>query len=142
MTREEISAFIDRHAAGWNLRDPDVLAASHAEDGVVFSPMFHRVEGRSRIRRTYEELFATFPDWELRYDDPIVDANRVAVFFSVTATHQGEFLGVPGTGRRCSFEGVSLFQLSEDRFIKEERRVYDFTGLLTRLNVLRVRPAW
>jgi len=142
MTREEISTFIDRHAAGWNLRDPDVLAASHAEDGVVFSPMFHRVEGRSRIRRTYEELFATFPDWELRYADPIVDANRVAVFFSVAATHQGEFLGVPGTGRRCSFEGVSLFQLREDLFIREERRVYDFTGLLTRLNVLRVRPTW
>jgi steroid delta-isomerase-like uncharacterized protein len=123
-------------------RDPEILAASHAEDGVVFSPLFHRVEGRSRIRRTYEELFLTFPDWELRYGEPIVDANRVAVYFSVTATHQGDFLGVPGTGRRCTLEGVSLFQLSDDLLIKEERRVYDFTGLLTRLNILRVRPAW
>ncbi len=61
--------------------------------------------------------------------------------FSVVATHQGDFMGFQGTGRRCSFEGVSLFELSADGLIAAERRVYDFTGLLAQLGVLRVRPA-
>jgi predicted ester cyclase len=68
-----------------------------------------------------------------------VNGNRVAVFFTVGATHRGEFMGVPGTGRRCTLEGVSLFELDADSLIQEERRVYDFTGLLVQLGVLRVR---
>jgi steroid delta-isomerase-like uncharacterized protein len=141
MTNGQIEAFIRRHAAGWNERDARGLASDHAEDGVVVSPMFHRVQGRPQIRLTYAGLFETFPDWQIRYEVPIVDGDRLAVLFSVTATHKGEFMGVPGTNRRCGFEGVSLYQLDPDFLIKEERRVYDFTGLLTQLGVLRVRPA-
>jgi predicted ester cyclase len=61
--------------------------------------------------------------------------------FSITATHKGDLMGLAGTGRRYAFEGVSLFELGADVLIREERRVYDFTRLLTQLGVLRVRPA-
>ena len=141
MTNDQITAFIGRHAERWNHRDPTALSLDHAEDGVVISPMFGRVEGRAQICGTYAALFTTFPDWEIRFNAPIVDGNRVAVFFSVTATHEGDFMGLAGSGRRCAFEGVSLFQLGPDLLIREERRVYDFTGLLTQLGVLRVCPA-
>jgi predicted ester cyclase len=70
-----------------------------------------------------------------------VDGNRVAIAFSVTATHQGEFMGLAGSGRRCAFEGVSLYQLDADLLLEEERRVYDFTGLLAQVGVVRIRPA-
>jgi predicted ester cyclase len=141
MTNDQIAAFIGRHADGWNRRDPLALSLDHAEQGVIVSPMFGRVENRLGIHGTYTALFAVFPDWALRFDAPIVQDNRMAVFFSVTATHQGDFMGLPGSGRRCAFEGVSLFDLDPELLIREERRVYDFTGLLTQLGVLRVRPA-
>jgi steroid delta-isomerase-like uncharacterized protein len=140
MTSDQTTAFIRRHTDAWNRRDPEALCLDHAEDGVVDSPMFGRVEGRTQICGTYAALFATFPDWELRYDEPIERGNRLAVFFSVTATHQGEFMGLAGTGRRCRFEGVSLFDLGPDFLIRDERRVYDWTGLLAQVGVLRVHP--
>ncbi len=141
MTQEQVAAFMRRHVDAWNRRDPDLLCANHAPDGVVLSPMFHKMEGRAQICRTYAELFSAFPDWEMRYEDPFVNEGRVAVFFSVVATHKGDFMGVRGTGRRCSFEGVSLFDLDANLLIAHERRVYDFTGLLVQLGVLRVRVA-
>jgi steroid delta-isomerase-like uncharacterized protein len=141
MTNDQVTALIDRHIDGWNRRDPTILALNHAEDGVVLSPMFARVGGRAQIRDSYAALFAAFPDWQMQFGAPIVDGNRVAIAFSVTATHQGEFMGLAGTGRRCAFEGVSLYQLDADLLIAEERRVYDFTGLLAQVGVLRIRPA-
>jgi steroid delta-isomerase-like uncharacterized protein len=141
MTSDEITAFISRHAGAWNRRDAAALCANHAEDGVLASPMFGRVAGRARICGTYTALFAAFPDWEIRYDTPIVAGDRLAVLFSTTATHKGDFMGLAGTGKRCAFEGVSLFQLGPSLLIVEERRFYDFTGLLTQVGVLRVRPA-
>jgi len=141
MNRDQITEFVDRHREVWNRHDADALCRHHAEHGVVVSPMFARVEGRLQICASYAALFVAFPDWQLRFGAPLIDGNRVALYFSVTATHRGEFMGLAGTGRRCEFEGVSLFDLDDDMQITEERRVYDFTGLLTRLGVLRVKPS-
>ncbi len=141
MTSDLIAAFMSRHAAAWNERDPSALSSHHAVNGVVLSPMFHRVEGRPQILHSYTDLFASFPDWQMRYDEPIESGNRLAVSFTVTATHEGEFMGLPGSGRRCAFEAVSLFRMSPEFLIDEERRFYDFTGLLMQLGVLRVRVA-
>jgi len=141
MTNDQIAAFIDRHTDAWTRRDSNVLCLDHAEHGVVVSPMFARVQGRNQICESYSALFGVFPDWQIRFDLPIVDGNRVAMYFSATGTQQSEFMGLAATGRRCAFEGVSLFQLSPDVLIAEERRFYDFTGMLTQLGVLRVRPA-
>jgi steroid delta-isomerase-like uncharacterized protein len=141
VTRDEVTAFIARHSDAWNRRSPDALCLDHAEKGLVVSPMFGRVEGRPQICSSYASLFTVFPDWEIRFEIAIVDGNRVAVPFSVSATHAGDFLGLPGTGRRCSFTGASLYEIDDEILIREERRVYDFTGLLAQLGVLRVKPA-
>ena len=141
MTSDLIQAFIERHAAAWNRRDAAALSLGYAEDGVIASPMFARVEGRLAIRGTYASLFEVFPDWQIAFDTSIADGQRVAIAFSVTATHQGEFMGLAGSGRRCAFEGVSLYQLDADLLLEEERRVYDFTGLLAQVGVVRIRPA-
>ena len=140
MTNEQITALIGRHVDGWNKRDANALGHDHAEDGVIVSPMFDRVQGRPQICGSYAALFTAFPDWQIRFEPPIVDGLRVAMYYSAAATHQGEFRGLAGTGRRCTFEGVSLFELGTDLLIKEERRFYDFTGLLTQLGVLAVGP--
>ena len=108
MTDDRIAAFIDRHGDAWNRRDAVALCLNHAEHGVLVSPMFTRVEGRSQICGTYAALFAAFPDWTLRYAPPIREGARLAVPFSVSATHMGAFMGLEGTGRRCEFEGVGF----------------------------------
>ena len=77
----------------------------------------------------------------VRFDDPIVEGNRVAYAFTVSATQQGEFMGMPSSGRRCTFDGVSLVRVNDEGLITEERRRYDFTGLLTQLGVFRVKLA-
>jgi C-1 hydroxylase len=140
MTSDQIAALIERHVAAWNRHDAAALCRDHAERGIVVSPMFSRVEGRAQICKSYDALFAAFPNWQIRFGTPIREGNRLAMPFSVSATHQGEFMGLEGTGRHCEFEGVSLYELDDDLLIREERRVYDFTGLLTKLGVLRVRP--
>jgi steroid delta-isomerase-like uncharacterized protein len=140
MADEQIAAVIGRHLEGWNKRDANALCLDHAEDGVIVSPMFERIEGRAQICGSYVALFTSFPDWQIGFEPPILSGLRVAVYFSVAATHHGEFMGHAGTGRPCAFEGVSLFELGPDLLIKEERRFYDFTGLLMQLGILEVGP--
>jgi len=136
MTHAEAVAFLERRAESYARRDTAALAAAHAPDGVVRSPLFPQIKGRAAIESSYRTLFAVFPDWELTFDPPIVDGMRVAQAFVVHATHVGEFMGLAGTGRRVKIQGALICTLSEQG-IADEQRVYDFTGLLIQLGVLR-----
>jgi steroid delta-isomerase-like uncharacterized protein len=141
MTRDEIAAFFDAMQARWTARDHDGLAACYVADAVVESPMFGHLQGRQAIRDSFEALFNTFPDWELKVQDLLVDGDRVALIATVCATHVGEFMGLPGSNRRFTIQGVRQFELSSDGLIKHEKRLYDFTALLVQVGVLRARPA-
>ncbi len=140
MTRDAITAFFDTRQTQWTARDVAALADGHAPDSTVDSPMFGRLQGRSAIRDSYESLFLTFPDWDLKIDDLIIDGHRAVQTFSATATHVGEFMGLPGTNRRFQIHGVRVFEMA-DGLIQREKRLYDFTGLLVQVGVLRARPA-
>lgn len=141
MTRDQVTAFFESMQAKWAARDWDGLAAGHTVDCVVHSPMFGHLQGRVAIRESYEQLFVTFPDWDLKLQDLLVDGNRVALSFAVNATHVGDFMGIPGTNRKFQIFGVRLFEMSADGLIQKERRMYDFTGLLIQVGVLRAKPA-
>jgi steroid delta-isomerase-like uncharacterized protein len=141
MTRQEIIAFFDERQKHWSVRDSARLAAAHAEDGVVISPMWRERVGRQAIADSYESLFETFPDWDFHGQALIIDGDRVAQPFAVTATHEGEFMGFPGTHRRCQIQGVRLYEMG-DGCIKHERRMYDFTSLLIQVGVLRSKPSY
>ena len=69
-----------------------------------------------------------------------MNGDRVAQVFSAEATHVGEFMGLRGTNRRFKIQGVRLFEMG-DGLVQHERRLYDFTGLLIQVGVLRGKPA-
>ena len=140
MTHDETVAFLLRRQDNFLRRDVAALTADHTPDGIVHSPLFPHVNGTAAIQTSYRTLFTIFPDWELRCDPPIVDGDRAAHPFAARATHVGEFMGLPGTGRRFQIHGCLLYAL-RDGLIAEERRVYDFTGLLIQLGVLRSKTA-
>lgn len=139
MTHDEAAAFFRGRQEKYNRRDARALAADHVSDAVVLSPMFPRVEGLRDIEASYRSLFAVFPDWEIEFEDAIVDGDRAAQPFSARATHVGEFMGLSGTGRRFEVHGVIIYRL-RNGLIVEQRRVYDFTALLIQLGVLRSKP--
>lgn len=135
-----IHSLMGERSQAWKRRDAAALAAGYADDAVVTSPMFPRAEGRAAIQRSFESLFRVFPDWEIEAEEPCISGQRVMQPCRVRATQRGEFMGLPGTGRRMEFECVLIFDF-EDGLIVRERRIYDFTGVLIQLGVLRGKPA-
>jgi len=138
-TRTEIEQLFQMRARAWKSRDPGGLAATHAADGRVSSPIFGKVDGRSAIEQSYRDLFKRFADWTLEAEPLIVDGHRVAQVFSVHATHTSEFYGLPATGRRFTLQGVVTFEMAAGK-IKLEKRIYDFTGLVVQLGLIKARP--
>lgn len=140
MTRQEILDFFEGRQQAWENRDAEGLGAFHALQGTIESPMFGRRQGRPAITDSYRALFATFPDWAFLGEPLLIDDDRVCQPFTATATHVGTFMGLDGTNRRFKIQGVRLFTMA-DQLIQYERRMYDFTGLLIQIGILRGKPA-
>jgi len=141
MTRDEVVQFMQERQKHWLARDGDGLASQHALNGTTHSPMFGKLAGREAIAHSYHRLFEAFPDFSLNPDDVIIDGVRIAQPFSATATHAGDFMGLPGTKHRTHIQGVLLMRMAEG-LIQDERRIYDFSMLLMQVGVLKGKPGY
>ena len=140
MTRDQVISLFERRQLDWRNRDAAALAADHADDGIVLSPTGGVLEGRQEIERVYRVWLTAFPDLTLTISDVLIDGDRVVLILDVAATHSGEFLGLPPTGRRLQVVAAFIYTM-KDNLIAHERRILDFTGVLVQVGVLKAKPA-
>jgi predicted ester cyclase len=140
MTRADMQAVIDTYLAAWTNRAPVTIAQHHALDAVAESPIYATLRGRDAIEEASRAFFTSFPDATQIVEATLVDPPHAAVFTTVNATHMNEFFGLPGTGRRIEFRNARLIRVDDAGLIVHERRIYDFTGLLVQIGVLRAKP--
>lgn len=139
MTRAEAQQFFDRRLDAWRRRDVDALTLGHAEDCVLESPLAGQVRGRAAIENVYRGFLASFPDFALEDPEIVVENSHVVQIVTMSGTNTGGFMGLPPTGKRFKFPVVVICKF-ENGLIVHERRIYDFTGMLTQIGVLKAKP--
>jgi steroid delta-isomerase-like uncharacterized protein len=73
-----------------------------------------------------------FPDLIWTVEEIVVDADTVAVRYSMTGTHRGSFAGIPPTGAAVVAQSMSFYRLSDGKIV-EERAQLDMLGILQQL---------
>ena len=140
MSRATLEALVKLQMEALNHHDPAAVAEQHALNGIVESPMFATLRGRKAIEHSHRSFLTSFPDAKFVLDTAVIDAPRVAMFLKFSATHAGEFYGLPGTNKHIRVLMARLMTI-EGGLIAHERRIYDFTGVLVQTGVLRAKPA-
>ena len=140
MTRQEIDRLLEQHRQSFVGRRAATLAADHTDGGSFYSPAAGLVMGRSEIRKVYDYWLTAFPDLEFTWSTPIVEGDRVALFWHFRGTVAGPFFGEVRPGTRVEFPGAAEYLLSPDGIVSA-RHLFDFTGALVTAGVLKVRPA-
>jgi len=141
MTSDEIRAFCHEYAQAWERSDVTALVACYSEDCEVTSPIFHVLKGRKQVESSFRELFRAFADLKVSVDDLIVDrerGERAVLVFSIAAHHRGEIFGMTGSGRRIEVRGAFILTFAGG-LIAKDVRIYDFSGMLMQLGVLKPR---
>jgi steroid delta-isomerase-like uncharacterized protein len=108
-----------------------VIAPTYAlGDPTVFGPEV----GPAAYRRQLERFLTGLPDLVFNIDDTISEKDKLVVAWTVTGTHKGVFLGVPATGKKVNFSGITINQIAEGKII-ESTVIWDSLGLLVQLGV-------
>jgi steroid delta-isomerase-like uncharacterized protein len=139
MTRAEVVAFFDRRQIAYDNLDASTMAEDYSHDCVVDSPFGGTHTGRPAAKRVLQGVFDAFLDMKTHTDSLVIDGNRVAQALTIEGTNIGGFMGLPASGKPFRLAAVFLFEL-KDRHIVRERRIYDFTGMLTQIGVLKTKP--
>ena len=141
MTRNEIAALFERRLDATTRLDAALLASLHSMDGIVESPFVGGVvQGRAAIEQAYTTFFRAFADLRIWQQDLLIDGDRAGILVRMDGTNHGGLMGLPPTERSFSLSMASLCEF-RDGLIARERRIYDFTGLLTQIGAVKVKPA-
>ena len=87
----------------------------------------------------YKRLRAAFPDFRAEIHWQRVEGDVVTTFKTYHGTHEGEFLGVPATGRTVSFETVDAMRVTDGR-ISEHWGVANLYSVMQQLGAIAPLP--
>jgi len=77
---------------------------------------------------------SAFPRYELIAEDMLAEDDKVVVRFTLRATHRGEFMGVPATGKKVAVPGIIIYRIANGK-ITEHWMQIDSGGLMQQLGV-------
>jgi steroid delta-isomerase-like uncharacterized protein len=140
MSREEVLDLVARWQNAADRRDVEDFSYLYAEQAAIESPMAGSVSGRDGVVKALSALFTAFPDAAFTWEEPVVDGHRASAAALLSGTDSGGFLGLPPSGKTFRIPIVFLLEI-EDGAIVRDRRIYDFTGLLIQIGVLKAKPA-
>ena len=115
---------------GGNFRVVDELA--HPD--YVYRNPTDELRGAEAIKGLFAAYRAAFPDFHVRVDDRVATGDRMVQAFTITGTHEGEFMGISPTRRKIRVHGIVMSRF-EDGKIVEEWEVIDQLAFLQQLGV-------
>ena len=74
--------------------------------------------GRDGVKGSIRVLRTAFPDLHLAVEDVAATDDRVWLRLHATATHEGPFMGLPGTGRRIDITVIDVGRVVDGRLVE------------------------
>ena len=76
-----------------------------------------------------------FPDVVSTIEDLIAEGDKVVARWTSRATHQGEYMGIPPSGKEVMFTGISVYRIEAGK-IAESWNEEDELGLMRQIGAI------
>ena len=97
--------------------------------------------GKEGVRQLFKMMRAAFPDLHLEPEDVLVDGDKVVARVRCTGTNEGEFMGMPPTGKSVDLEFIDIIRFGDDGLAREHWGVCDRMGMMEQLGLVPAAPA-
>ena len=95
---------------------------------IIYHGMAEEVRGLEEFKRWVAEDLSAFPDMKVTILDDIGEQNKVAIRWTLKATHEKDFADFPATHKKFETQGADIFHFEGDK-IKEAWTVCDMAVL-------------
>jgi predicted ester cyclase len=119
----------------WGQADETAIDRLLHADGLIHglpTPDGTPLRGPEQFKPFYRAFRAAFPDIAIELRHVVAQGDLAVAHCLVRATHTGDGLGVPPTGRTVTFEGFAMCRAAGDR-VAEAFNCFDFLGMYRQL---------
>ena len=130
--KARVGEFFDRVLTGGEI---EATGNYFERDMVEEMPFPGQGPGLEGLKETLIRIRSAFPDSHWTVEEQIAEGDKVLSRFVWSGTHQGEFLGVPATGRAVSAWVMVISRIADGQ-IAEEWQLTDTLGLMQQLGAV------
>ena len=104
------------------------LAENYVTHDIVYHGMGEEVKSLEEFKKWVAEDLSAFPDMKVSILDDFGEQNKVAIRWSLKATHEKDFADFPATHKKFEAQGADIIHFKGDK-IKEAWTVSDLSVL-------------
>jgi steroid delta-isomerase-like uncharacterized protein len=132
MTAEKNTLIMERFTSEFLTTGDAALAEEFLSPDIVLHFAGQQQRGRDAYLAVVAANADTFEDLVWTVEEMVADGDAVAVRYTMTGTHRGEFAGIPPTGKAVVAQSMAFYRLADGRIV-EERAQLDMLGVLQQL---------
>jgi steroid delta-isomerase-like uncharacterized protein len=134
MSTEQNKALVHRFFEEFSTTIVDELyVADYIHHDPGLPPEMQR--GRDAYKQLVTMFRTGFPDIKVTVEDLVAEGEKVVARWTWRGTNQGEFQGMPPTGKQVTGSGISIHRLASGKFA-EAWVNFDTLGMLQQLGVI------
>jgi steroid delta-isomerase-like uncharacterized protein len=120
--------------------DIDGLGEHLADDFVEHEETPGLEPSKEGVKQLFHMYKAAFPDLRMEAQDILASGDKVVARVRATGTHQGEFLGMPASGKRVDVQLIDIIRFGDDGLAHEHWGVVDSLALMQQLGAVPGAP--
>jgi steroid delta-isomerase-like uncharacterized protein len=93
-------------------------------------------QNKDGVKQLFHVLRAAFPDLRMEPEDVLVSGDKVTARVSATGTHQGEFMGMPASGRSIDVQLIDIIRFGDDGLAREHWGIFDQMKMMQQLGAV------
>lgn len=136
MSAQENKAVVERVMEEvFNKGHLDIADELIAADCIDHNPFPGQVSGVEGVKQGAVMFRSAFPDLHFANDDIIAEGDKVVHRYRIRGTHQGEFFGIPPTGKQVTVTGIDILRIAGGKIVERWSNTDDL-GMMQQLGVV------
>tara|TARA_A200000113_G_scaffold219307_1_gene227895 strand:+ start:74 stop:568 length:495 start_codon:yes stop_codon:yes gene_type:complete len=119
----------------FNERNMEIVNDQFFTDDVTVVIPDNNIVGIEGTKNYYGNFLLGFSDAEFTFVDIFGQGDKLVKHWNFKGTHDGDFFGIPPTGKSLNLSGTTLI-LMEDGKIKQEQNFFDNLDMLSQLGLM------
>jgi len=120
--------------------DVDGFGELLADDFIEHEALPGLAPSKDGVKTFFRMQIAAFPDLRLAVEDVVADGVKAVARVRYTGTQQGEFQGMPATGKAVDIQLIDIFAFADDGRVREHWGVIDLMKMMQQLGVVPAGP--
>ena len=132
---ENVKTYKEAWSQFFDERNMEIINDQYFTEDVTVVIPGDNIIGIEGTKNYYGNFLTGFSDAEFTFVDIFGQGDKLVKHWNFKGTHDGDFFGIPPTGKSLNLYGTTLI-LMEDGKIKQEQDFFDNLDMLTQLGVI------